>query len=159
MILKPNLEELIRQPKARELKFDITKLKIEAGFKSYDNSIPINPESSIIGLYYKDDLAGLLGFKEIDSTLHINQIQGRKGKKGYKLLACIEWSRVLIRSIFEYGISQNHYLFTATSSILETQEGCNVQDTLRLLQRYDEALKKEGFTFNSSNQLFEYIRR
>lgn len=157
MILQPKLEDLIRHSKARELKFDKNNITIEEGFERYDDSILVCPNSSIIGLYHKENLAGLLGFEERYSTIHINQIQGRKGKKAYKPLSSIDWERVLIRSLLEFGYKREFNNFTSTSSALEHQDSSNIFDCQRLLKRYDASLRAEGFKFNSFTLQFEYI--
>ena len=158
MILQPSLEDLIRRCKAIELNFNFDNIQIEEGLDRFDKSIPHIPESKIIGLYYGHNLAAILGFSMNNSKIHINQIQGRRGKKGYKPLASLEWERALIRSVLEYGDLHCIESFTATSSILETPTGCNVQDSQRLIRRYDLPLKKEGFIFDPSSSLFEFNR-
>lgn len=159
MILEPSLEGLIRHNKASELRFNSSNIRIEEGFENFDDSIPLHSDSSIIGLYYKQNLAAILGFDRREREIHINQIQGRKGKKGYKPLASLEWERALIRSILIYGQISSINLFTATSSILETPQGCNTQDSLKLIERYDKPLREEGFSFNPENYLFEFRRK
>lgn len=71
-------------------------------------------------------------------------------------MTCIEWERALIRGFLKYGEEGGIDNFTSTSSVMETQNSCNVQDVQRLQNRYDRPLREEGFSFNPSTYLFEY---
>lgn len=80
-MIQISLDDLIRPIESRKLQLDKTKISIREGFKLFDDSIPIYSNSSIVGLYYKDNLAGLLGFEENESSLHINQKSNSRKKR------------------------------------------------------------------------------
>lgn len=151
-----NLEEFIRNEQAKKLRFELCKVDLKKDVDPSKISVPTYPSSLITGIYYKNDLCAILGFEEINPlTLYINQIQGLKTKRSYKVLTSLEWERALIRDFIKSGIENNYSQFLSTSSLKESYGETSIQGIQRLIQRYDIPLNQEKFHLNPNTNIFE----